>query len=105
MEYQKNLCRISDKNQAKINLNRTLHLRFIYGPSTVHLRFILENDTFYKPYKGRNALYPAFPIFSGIERDLRIRDVAIIVTGYNAQRELNLQLNYQYLQQIMTKKT
>jgi len=31
MEYQKNVCRISAKNQAKINLNRTLEIRFIYA--------------------------------------------------------------------------
>jgi len=45
MKYEKNLCRISAENQAKINLNRTLHLRFIYASSTVHLRSILKNDT------------------------------------------------------------
>jgi len=87
-EYEKNLCRISAENQAKINLNRTLHLRLIYGWSTVDLRSILKNGTFYQPYKSWNALHTAFQIFSDIDWDLRVGDDIIIV---ETQHALSLQ--------------
>ncbi|OFY16544.1 MAG: hypothetical protein A2X11_12600 [Bacteroidetes bacterium GWE2_42_24] len=79
MEYEKNLYRISAENQAEINLNRTLNLRLIYASSTVDLRSILKNDTFYQPYKSRNALHPAFSIFFDIDWDLRVGGDTIVV--------------------------
>ncbi|HBZ65467.1 MAG TPA: hypothetical protein DEO70_01410 [Bacteroidales bacterium] len=84
MEYEKNLCRISAENQAKINLNHTLNQRFIYASSTVDLRSILKNGTFYQPYKSWNALHQAFPICTDIDRDFKGGDNTIIVVTRHA---------------------
>jgi len=50
-----------------------------------------------KPYNRWNSIHLADAVFSKMDGDIRVKDDTIIVTCYNAPKELNLQNNYQGL--------
>ena len=50
-----------------------------------------------KPYNRWNAIHLSDAVFNKIDGDIRVKDDTIIVTCYNAPKELNLQDNYQNL--------
>jgi hypothetical protein len=50
-----------------------------------------------KPYNRWNSTHLADAVFSKMDGDIRVLDDTIIVTCYNAPKELNLQNNYQGL--------
>jgi len=50
-----------------------------------------------KPYSRWNSTHLADAVFSKMDGDIRVLDDTIIVTCYNAPKELNLQNNYQGL--------
>ena len=50
-----------------------------------------------KPYSRWNSIHLADAVFSKMDGDIRVKDDTIIVTCYNAPKELNLQNNYQGL--------
>lgn len=50
-----------------------------------------------KPYSRWNSIHLADAVFSKMDGDIRVHDDTIIVTCYNAPKELNLQNNYQGL--------
>lgn len=50
-----------------------------------------------KPYNRWNSTHLSEAIFTKIDGDIRVKDDTIIVTCYNAPKELNLQSNYQGL--------
>ena len=50
-----------------------------------------------KPYNRWDSTHLAEAVFSKIDGDIRVKDDTIIVTCYNAPKELNLQNNYQDL--------
>ena len=49
------------------------------------------------PYNRWNSTHLADAVFSKIDGDIRVKDDTIIITCYNAPKELNLQNNYQNL--------
>jgi len=48
-KYHTDLNRKPSGYDAKTDRNHTLHLRFIYGPSTVHLRLRRQNGAIWAP--------------------------------------------------------
>jgi hypothetical protein len=50
-----------------------------------------------KPYSRWNSTHLAEAVFTKMDGDIRVKDDTIIVTCYNAPKELNLQHNYQGL--------
>jgi hypothetical protein len=50
-----------------------------------------------KPYNRWNATHLSDAVFNKIDGDIRVKDDTIIITCYNAPKELNLQNNYQDL--------
>jgi hypothetical protein len=50
-----------------------------------------------KPYNRWNATHLSEAVFNKIDGDIRVKDDTIIITCYNAPKELNLQDNYQNL--------
>ena len=50
-----------------------------------------------EPYKRWNSTHLAEALFTKMDGDIRVKDDTIIVTCYNAPKELNLQNNYQDL--------
>ncbi len=50
-----------------------------------------------KPYNRWNAIHLSDAVFNKIDGDIRVKKDTIIVTCYNAPKELNLQDNYQNL--------
>lgn len=50
-----------------------------------------------KPYNRWNSTHLADAVFTKMDGDIRVKDDTIIVTCYNAPKELNLQNNYQGL--------
>ena len=50
-----------------------------------------------KPYNRWNSTHLAEAVFTKMDGDIRVKDDTIIVTCYNAPKELNLQNNYQGL--------
>jgi hypothetical protein len=50
-----------------------------------------------KPYSRWNSSHLADAVFAKMDGDIRVKDETIIVTCYNAPKELNLQNNYQGL--------
>ena len=50
-----------------------------------------------KPYNRWNATHLSDAVFNKIDGDIRVKNDTIIVTCYNAPKELNLQDNYQNL--------
>lgn len=50
-----------------------------------------------KPYSRWDSLHLSDAIFSSIDGDIRVKNDTIIITCYNAPKELNLEKNYQNL--------
>jgi len=55
-----------------------------------------------KPYNRWNSTHLAESVFANIDGDIRVKNDTIIVTCYNAPKELNLQNNYQDLPAKLT---
>lgn len=84
----------------------TFNLNIRYGKMSLAL--LAQAATFQfrqklpKPYNRWNALHFSDAILNNIDGDLRVKDDTIIVTCYNAPKQLNLQENYQNLPQKLT---
>ena len=50
-----------------------------------------------EPYKRWNSTHLAEAVFAKIDGDIRVKDDTIIITCYNAPKELNLHNHYQSL--------
>ena len=57
-----------------------------------------------KPYNRWNATHLSEAVFNKIDGDIRVKDDTIIITCYNAPKELNLQDNYQNLPEKLLSK-
>jgi len=81
----------------------TFNLNIRYGKMSLAL--LAQAATFQfrqklpKPYNRWNAPHLSDAILNNIDGDLRVKDDTIIVTCYNAPKQLNLQENYQNLPQ------
>lgn len=79
----------------------TFNLNIRYGKMTLAL--LAQAATYElrkklpKPYESWDAEHLAQAVFSKMDGDIRVKDDTIIVTCYNAQKELNLQSYYQNL--------
>ncbi len=69
-----------------------MSLALLAQAATYELRKKLPN-----PYSRWNSTHLADAVFKKMDGDIRVKDDTIIVTCYNAPKELNLQNNYQGL--------
>jgi len=79
----------------------TFNLNIRYGKMSLALLAQAATYEFRKklphPYKSWDSTHLADAVFSKIDGDIRVKQDTIIVTCYNAPKELNLQQNYQGL--------
>ena len=79
----------------------TFNLNIRYGKMSLALLAQAATYEFRKklpqPYKKWKSTHLADAVFSKIDGDIRVKEDTIIVTCYNAPKELNLQQNYQGL--------